>query len=60
MNEVQAANFAVEDVCAFGLGVLGKTGSLQLVGKTAIVIANQADWMKPTVDRVVSSLKETA
>jgi len=63
MNEVQKARELLRqwkgDTYAFGLGVLGKTGEFAAeLGKTAMVIANRADWMKPTVDRVVSSLKE--
>ncbi|NMB13027.1 MAG: iron-containing alcohol dehydrogenase [Firmicutes bacterium] len=47
------------DSYTFGLGVLDKVGEYAAdLGKTAMVIANPADWLKPTVDRVLSALKK--
>lgn len=46
------------DSYTFGLGVLDKVGEYAAeLGKTAMVIANPADWLKPTVDQVVAALK---
>jgi len=63
VTEVQKARELLRqwkgDTYAFGLGVLGKTGEYAAeLGKTAMVIANRAEWLKPTVDAVVNSLKE--
>ncbi len=47
------------DSYTFGLGVLDKVGEQAAeLGKTAMVIANPADWLKPTVDQVVAALQE--
>ena len=47
------------DAYIFGLGVLDKVGEEAAeLGKTAMVIANTADWLKPTVDRVLASLEK--
>ena len=47
------------DSYTFGLGVLDKVGEQTAeLGKTAMVIANPADWLKPTVDQVVAALQE--
>ena len=47
------------DAYVFGLGVLDKVGEEAAeLGKTAMVIANTADWLKPTVDRVLASLEK--
>ena len=48
------------DAYVFGLGVLDKVGEEAAeLGKTAMVIANTADWLKPTVDRVLASLEKS-
>ena len=47
------------DSYVFGLGVLEKVGEEAAgLGKTAMVIANTASWLKPTVDRVLASLEK--
>ena len=47
------------DAYIFGLGVLDKVGEEAAeLGKTAMVIANTEDWLKPTVDRVLASLEK--
>jgi alcohol dehydrogenase len=44
---------------AFGLGVLDKVGEYAAgYGKTALVIANPGNFLKPVVDKVVESLKK--
>ncbi|NMB45621.1 MAG: iron-containing alcohol dehydrogenase [Firmicutes bacterium] len=47
------------DSYTFGLGVLDKVGEYAAdLGKTAMVIANPADWLKPTVDQVIAALQQ--
>ncbi len=46
------------DNYAFGLGVLDKVGEFaSQVGKKVMVIADPGDWIKPTVDQIVQSIK---
>jgi len=47
------------DDYAFGLGVLNKVGEFAAeVGKKALVIADPGDWIKPTVDKMIDSVKK--
>lgn len=47
------------DSYTFGLGVLGKVGEYAAeLGKTAMVIANPDEWLKPTVDQVLAALRK--
>lgn len=47
------------DNYAFGLGVLDKVGDYAAeFGKRVMVVANQGEWLKPTVDQVLDSLKQ--
>jgi alcohol dehydrogenase len=43
---------------AFGLGVLDKVGEFaSQVGKKVMVIADPGEWVRPTVDRMIQSIK---